>query len=80
MPFGTKAKQSLVEWLKIYRIWQGGFGADSAVFISQKGNALTPRQIENRVKLQAQQAGNQCRFASTFITTLFCQPFAFRQW
>ena len=57
VPFGTKAKQSLVEWLKIYRIWQGGFGADSAVFISQKGNALTPRQIENRVKLQAQRAG-----------------------
>ena len=57
VPFGTKAKQSLVEWLKIYRIWQGGFVADSAVFISQKGNALTPRQIENRVKLQAQRAG-----------------------
>ena len=57
VPFGSKAKESLVEWLKIYRIWQGGFGADSAVFISQKGNALTPRQIENRVKLQAQRAG-----------------------
>ena len=57
VPFGSKAKESLVEWLKIYRIWQGSFAADSAVFISQKGNALTPRQIENRVKLQAQRAG-----------------------
>lgn len=57
VPFGSKAKESLVEWLKIYRIWQGSFVADSAVFISQKGNALTPRQIENRVKLQAQRAG-----------------------
>ncbi len=57
VPFGSKAKQGLIEWLKIYRIWQGGFAADSAVFISQKGNALTPRQIENRVKLQAQRAG-----------------------
>ena len=57
VPFGSKAKESLIEWLKIYRIWQGGFAADSAVFISQKGNALTPRQIENRVKLQAQRAG-----------------------
>ncbi len=57
VPFGKKAKESLVEWLKIYRIWKGGFTADSAVFISQKGNALTPRQIENRVKLQAQRAG-----------------------
>lgn len=57
VPFGTKAKDSLVEWFKIYRIWQGNFNADSAVFISQRGNALTPRQIENRVKLQAQRAG-----------------------
>ncbi len=57
VPFGLKAKDSLVEWLKIYRIWQGSFNADSAVFISQRGNALTPRQIENRVKLQAQRAG-----------------------
>ncbi|EFF81875.1 tyrosine recombinase [Acinetobacter haemolyticus] len=57
VPFGTKAKQSLIEWLKIYRIWQGSFMADSAVFISQRGGALMPRQIENRVKLQAQRAG-----------------------
>ncbi|QHI09502.1 tyrosine recombinase XerC [Acinetobacter haemolyticus] len=57
VPFGLKAKQSLIEWLKIYRIWQGGFTADSAVFISQQGRALMPRQIENRVKLQAQRAG-----------------------
>ncbi|WP_171496737.1 site-specific tyrosine recombinase/integron integrase [Acinetobacter haemolyticus] len=57
VPFCTKAKQSLIEWLKIYRIWQGSFMADSAVFISQRGGALMPRQIENRVKLQAQRAG-----------------------
>ncbi|WP_162540217.1 site-specific tyrosine recombinase/integron integrase [Acinetobacter haemolyticus] len=57
VPFGTKAKRSLIEWLKIYRIWQGSFMADSAVFISQRGGALMPRQIENRVKLQAQRAG-----------------------
>lgn len=57
VPFGGKAKQSLIEWLKIYRIWQGEFTPDSAVFITQKGNAITPRQIENRVKYQAQRAG-----------------------
>lgn len=57
VPFGQKAKDSLIEWLKIYRIWQGEFNLDSAVFISQRGNRLTPRQIENRVKLQAQRAG-----------------------
>lgn len=57
VPFGSKARESLVEWLKVYRIWVGEFLADSPVFITQKGNALTPRQIENRVKLQAQRAG-----------------------
>ena len=57
IPFGGKARQSLIEWLKIYRIWQGEFSPDSAVFITQRGNAITPRQIENRVKYQAQRAG-----------------------
>lgn len=57
VPFGRKAKQSLVHWLQIYRIWQGEFEAGSAVFISQKGQRLSPRQIENRVKYQAQRAG-----------------------
>lgn len=57
IPFGQKAKDSLFEWLKVYRLWQGELGADSPVFISQRGGALTPRQIENRVKFQAQRAG-----------------------
>lgn len=56
IPFGSKAKDSLIEWLKVYQIWQGKFTADSAVFITQRGNAITPRQIENRVKYQAQRA------------------------
>lgn len=57
IPFGKKAKESLIEWLKIYQIWQGGFQPDSPVFVSQRGGALTPRQIELRVKFQAQRAG-----------------------
>ena len=57
VPFGGKARESLIEWLKVYRIWQGDFKADSPVFITQRGNVITPRQIENRVKLQAQRAG-----------------------
>lgn len=57
VPFGQKAKDSLLTWLSIYRIWMGGFQPENAVFISQKGNALTARQIENRVKYQAQRAG-----------------------
>ena len=56
VPFGTKAQHSLVEWLNIYRLWQGELTADCAVFISQRGHALTARQIENRVKFQAQRA------------------------
>ncbi|MBF7681973.1 tyrosine recombinase XerC [Acinetobacter sp. B5B] len=57
IPFGEKAKHALIEWLKVYRIWQGGFKATDAVFISQKGSTLSHRQIENRVKFQAHRAG-----------------------
>lgn len=57
VPFGSKARESLVMWLKVYRIWVGDFVQDSPVFITRKGNALTPRQIENRVKLQALRSG-----------------------
>ena len=56
VPFGSRAQQSLIEWLKIYRIWQGEFRPESRVFITQRGNPITPRQIENRVKYQAQRA------------------------
>ena len=45
VPFGGKARESLIEWFKIYRIWQGDFKADSPVFITQRGNVITPRQI-----------------------------------
>ncbi|WP_179998484.1 tyrosine recombinase XerC [Acinetobacter sp. YH12239] len=57
VPFGLKAKTSLIEWLKVHRIWCGEIELDSPVFITKKGNRLTNRQIENRVKLQAQRAG-----------------------
>jgi len=57
IPFGSKAKDSLMEWLKIYPLWNGDFVPDANVFITQKGNPLGARQIENRVKFQAQRAG-----------------------
>lgn len=57
VPFGSKAKESLIEWLKVYRIWRGAFIADSPVFISQSGIVLSPRQIEKRVKFQALRSG-----------------------
>lgn len=57
VPFGSKAKDSLMEWLKVYPLWNGDFVPDANVFITQKGNPLGARQIENRVKFQAQRAG-----------------------
>lgn len=57
VPFGQKAKDSLLLWMSVYRIWQGDLRADFSVCISKKGQTLTPRQIENRVKFQAQRAG-----------------------
>jgi len=57
IPFGAKAKDAVMAWLVIYPQWQGDFVADSQVFITQKGNPLGVRQIENRVKFQAQRAG-----------------------
>ncbi|WP_445117091.1 tyrosine recombinase XerC [Acinetobacter sp. WZC-1] len=57
VPFGSKARESLLQWLEIFRLWQGGFSADSSVFITQRGNSISPRQIENRVKFQARRAG-----------------------
>ena len=57
IPFGSKAKDSLIEWLKIYRIWQGSFQPESHIFITRHGNSLSARQIEKRVKFQAQRSG-----------------------
>ncbi|RKG32604.1 site-specific tyrosine recombinase/integron integrase [Acinetobacter tianfuensis] len=57
VPFGTKAKDAVMQWLQVYPLWQGDFVPDAHVFITQKGNPLGARQIENRVKLQAQRAG-----------------------
>ncbi|WP_347454810.1 site-specific tyrosine recombinase/integron integrase [Acinetobacter thermotolerans] len=57
VPFGSKAKDSVMAWLQIYPLWNGDFVPEAHVFITQKGNPLGARQIENRVKLQAQRAG-----------------------
>ena len=57
VPFGSKAKDAVMKWLSIYPLWNGDFVPDAQVFITQKGNPLGMRQIENRVKFQAQRAG-----------------------
>ena len=57
VPFGSKAKESLREWLKVYPLLNGQLTPDAATFISGRGGILSARQIENRVKYQAQRAG-----------------------
>lgn len=57
VPFGSKARDSVMAWLQVYPLWNGDFVPEANVFITQKGNPLGARQIENRVKLQAQRAG-----------------------
>lgn len=57
IPFGEKAKSALLTWFKVYQLWKKDIVADQPIFISKRGGVLTPRQIENRVKLQAQRAG-----------------------
>ena len=57
VPFGRKAKDAVMQWLQIYPLWHGDFVPEASVFITQKGNPLGARQIENRVKFQAQRAG-----------------------
>ena len=59
VPFGEKAKDSLLAWLKVYALWGYALQPNAALFISQQGSALGQRQIENRVKFQAQRAGIQ---------------------
>lgn len=57
VPFGQKAKDALLIWMQVYRLWSDQLSPETAVFISQKGHRLSPRQIENRVKHQALRAG-----------------------
>ena len=57
VPFGSKAKDAVMQWLQVYPLWNGDFVAEANIFITQKGNPLGARQIENRVKFQAQRAG-----------------------
>ncbi len=57
VPFGSKAKHAVMNWLQLYPLWHGDFVPDGHVFITSKGSPLGARQIENRVKFQAQRAG-----------------------
>lgn len=57
VPFGEKAKASILSWITQYGQWCEDVQPSAALFITQKGNRLSTRQIENRVKLQARRAG-----------------------
>lgn len=57
VPFGETAKHSILSWIDQYGLWCEEVQPHAALFITQKGNRLSARQIENRVKLQARRAG-----------------------
>ena len=56
VPFGQKAKDSIMAWLKVYQLWKGHFEPHDPLLCRKRG-VLSPRQIENRVKFQAIRAG-----------------------
>lgn len=58
LPFGSLAKHSLNQWFILYQRWSSvPFSFDDRpAFISLQGHRLSTRQIENRVKYQAQRA------------------------
>ncbi len=56
LPVGSKAVQAIQEWLLLRNQWLAA--NESALFISERlGTALSTRQIERRVSLQASRAG-----------------------
>lgn len=57
VPIGSKAIESLEQWEDIYRQWNKIIIPTAPVFISRQGKILSTRQIQNRVKYQAQRAG-----------------------
>lgn len=56
-PFGQKALHSLNAWQVVAATWSKSQDSNLPVFISQKAQRLTVRQIENRVSIQAKRAG-----------------------
>lgn len=57
VPIGSKAIKSLKAWQDIYAKWNKIMTPTAPVFISRQGKILSTRQIQNRVKYQAQRAG-----------------------
>ncbi len=61
VPMGEKALQALQNWLLLRESWLGGCGSSTvdqmSLFISQKGAALSDRQISRRVKAYAEKSG-----------------------
>lgn len=55
VPMGAKAMAALTEWLA--RRVEIANGVESALFVGQRGNRLTPRAIERRLEAWARRAG-----------------------
>lgn len=52
VPIGSQAILALRQWLTVR-----GSPSHHSVFVSQHGQPISPRQVQNRIKLQAQRAG-----------------------
>ena len=48
LPVGAKARDALQRWFQIRRLWAKA--EETAVFVSQRGNRISPRQVQNRMK------------------------------
>lgn len=58
IPFGSKARDALYEWFKVYEEWKKcKLTRDMPLFVSMRGGALSYIQIHQRVGFQAKRAG-----------------------
>ena len=57
VPVGSKARDSLLEYIKIYIKWMGVLNKNDYIFITRHKTHLTVSQIRSRVEFQAERAG-----------------------
>lgn len=56
LPIGRKALEALHLWLEIRQVL--AHDTESALFVSQRGNRLSPRSVQQRLKIRGQQQGS----------------------
>lgn len=71
VPFGKKAKESLLNWLKVYKIWKGHFDQNAFVLF----HSVVVCSLHDKLKTSKTSGTTsrcKCRLTSTFTSTLFC--------